>query len=97
MHTRVFDVPVFVKTEDMTIEEIVSLEDALTFLDKGPSHRRGPTFSTARRACDLALKGKYPVSSARQSFASFAKFMRILNEANPNALAASRKEYILIN
>jgi hypothetical protein len=89
MSGRMFDMPVFVKAEDVTAEEIASLDEALSFLDNWPVHRRGPIYETAYRACQLALKGDYPLERARQSFQSFAKFMRILDETPAQVAAAA--------
>lgn len=80
MNDHVFDSPVFVKDGNTLIQEIGCLEDALEFLYDWPRHRRGPIYETALRACQTAFEGGYPISSAKASFCSFARSVKILEE-----------------
>lgn len=80
MNDRMFESPVFVTNGHTLIEEIACLEDALEFLYEWPKDRRGPIYHTAVRACQLAFDSGYPLSAARQAFASFAKSVKILEE-----------------
>ena len=80
MNDRMFDSPVYVKDETSLIQEVACLEDALEFLYEWPKKRRGPIYQTALRACQNAFVSDYPLSAARQTFCSFAKSVRILEE-----------------
>lgn len=80
MNHRMFDTPVFVKSEGQLIEEVATIDDALEFLYDWPKRRRGPIYETAVRACQGAFEGRCSRPAARQAFASFAKSVKILKE-----------------
>ncbi|MGI6853891.1 DUF982 domain-containing protein [Mesorhizobium sp. 1B3] len=80
MSDRMFESPVFVKAGKNLIEEIACLEDALEFLYEWPKNRRGVIYETARRACQKAFEGDYPLSAARQAFCGFAQTVNILED-----------------
>lgn len=82
MNDRMFDRPVFVKSGNSLIQEIVCPEDALEFLYEWPKNRRGPIFQTALRACQRAFDGDYPLNAARNTFSGFAKSAKILEEVS---------------
>lgn len=77
MNDRMFDSPVFVKSENSLVQEIACLEDALEFLYEWPRNRRGPIYETALRACQRAFDSSYPLSAARGAFCGFAKSAKI--------------------
>ena len=62
-----------------TVQEILSLEDALYFMDEWPEVRRGTIYTTARRACHGAWDGHYPLDAARRAFEGWARSARILD------------------
>jgi hypothetical protein len=80
MNIRMFDSPVFVRDGNLLIREIASLEDALEFLYEWPEKRRGSIHETALRACQRAFDSDYPMTSARDAFASFARWAKIHEE-----------------
>ena len=80
MSDRTFDNPLFVKDGNHLIQEITCLEDALEFLYEWPKNKRGPIHQTALRACQKVYERDYPLSSARDAFAGFAKSARILED-----------------
>lgn len=80
MNHRMFDSPIFVKNGTRLIQEIACLEDAVEFLYEWPKHKRWPIYVTALRACQRALNGDYPLTSAQAAFSDFAKSAKILEE-----------------
>jgi hypothetical protein len=80
MNERTFTNPVFLTNGKDFIHEITCLEDALEFLYDWPEERRGTSHATALRACQRALEGDYPLWFARDAFASFAKWGKILGD-----------------
>lgn len=62
--------------------EIVSVREALTFLNAWPSSRRGPVFTCASNCCQAALGGMMRVDEARKAFESFARITGILVAEN---------------
>ncbi|RWJ96522.1 DUF982 domain-containing protein [Mesorhizobium sp.] len=80
MNDRMFDSPVFVKSETSLIQEIACVEDALEFLYEWPKNRRGSIYRTALRACQRAFDAGYPRSAAREAFCGFAKSVKIHEE-----------------
>jgi hypothetical protein len=92
MSDRTFDNPVFVKGGEYLIQEISCLEDALEFLYEWPKNRRGPIHQTALRACQKVYESDYPLSSARDAFAGFAKSARVLEEVTAPLPWMARKK-----
>ena len=80
MNDRMFENAVFVKSSNSLIHEIACLEDALEFLYEWPKSRRGAIYETALRACQRAFDNNYPLTAARDAFASFAKSVGILED-----------------
>lgn len=80
MNDKIFETPVFVKGGSFTIVEITSLHDAIDFLDEWPLELQDVPFETIRRACCSALDGSYPLGSARENFAKWAKAANILED-----------------
>lgn len=50
----------------------------LDFLYNWPKSKRGPIYAAALMACQRAFELDYPLSGAREAFASFAKLSNIL-------------------
>lgn len=82
MNDKTFGSPVFVKDGSFVIQEILSVADALDFLDEWPRKRRGVIYETAQRALHAAHDGRYPVSAAREAFASWARSAKILEDVS---------------
>lgn len=82
MSVRMFENPVFVKDRNLIVREIACLEDALEFLYEWPKNRRGTIYGTAVRACQKAFDSDYPMVSARDAFASFAKWAKVHEEVS---------------
>jgi hypothetical protein len=80
MNGRTFVSPVFVKSGTHFIQEILSLDDALDFIEDWPVNRRGPIYETALRACHRAYIGDVPLDVARSAFVGFAKSAGILQD-----------------
>jgi uncharacterized protein DUF982 len=85
MEKMQFHVPLRLHVDGET-HEIVSVREALTFLDAWPSSRRGPVFTCASNSCQAALGGMMRVDDARKAFESFARITGIL--ATEDHLAA---------
>lgn len=82
MNDRMFDSPVYVKSGNSLVQEIVCLEDALEFLYEWPKNRRGTIYETALRACQRAFDSSYPLAAARDAFCGFAKSAKIHEEVS---------------
>lgn len=80
MNDKLFESPVFVKDGNFTILEIASLGDAIDFLNECPVELPDVPYETIRRACYSALDGSYPLNSARDNFAKWAKATNILED-----------------
>ena len=83
MNERAFTNSVFLTKGRNFIQEIACLEEALEFLYDWPEERRGNSYATALRGWQRALEGDYPLWFARDAFASFAKWGKILDDASP--------------
>lgn len=83
MSVKMFDNPVFVKDGQHVIKKVACLEDALEFLYGWPEDRHNTIYETALRACEKAFDSDYPVIAARNAFATFAKWAKILEDATP--------------
>jgi Protein of unknown function (DUF982) len=73
VNDRTFGSPVFVKSSTHLIHEIVTLEDALDFLEEWPLARRGPIYETALKACHRAYIRDVPLDVGLKAFVGFAK------------------------
>ena len=58
MNDRTFSSPVFVNSSTHLIHEIVTLEDALDFLEEWPLARRGPIYETALKSLPACLHAR---------------------------------------
>ena len=65
-------------TTDSQIHEIGTIREAVHFLRRWPSERRGPVYGCAMDSCEGALAGQLSIEQARQAFASFARIAGIL-------------------
>jgi hypothetical protein len=80
VNDRCFDAPVFVKGASHFLQEIVSLNDALDFLDDWSLDRWGPIYETALRACHRAYARDVPIATAKEAFVGFAESAGIFEE-----------------
>ncbi|QAZ45935.1 DUF982 domain-containing protein [Mesorhizobium sp. Pch-S] len=81
MSDKTFAGPVYVKTAEGLVEEIVRLEDALDFLYDWPEDNRSTIHSTAVDACEGAYDEGRPIQAAKNAFVGFATSVGILTEA----------------
>lgn len=73
MNGGLFDPPVFVKSGNYLIQEVISLADAIDVLEEWPLEKRDVVHETVLRACLEAQDGLRPVEVARNAFRQFAK------------------------
>ncbi|RUW61065.1 DUF982 domain-containing protein [Mesorhizobium sp. M7A.F.Ca.US.008.03.1.1] len=62
------------------VEEIDSVAEAMMFLRKWPTGRRGPVYQCALNCCSAALSGQMSVEEARKAFTGFARITRLLDD-----------------
>ncbi|AZO23782.1 MULTISPECIES: DUF982 domain-containing protein [unclassified Mesorhizobium] len=62
------------------LEEVDSVSDALVFLRKWPTGRRGPVYQCALNCCSAAMSGKMSAEEARKAFVGFARITRLLDD-----------------
>jgi hypothetical protein len=79
MNERTFTNPVLLKAGT---QKVSCLDGALDFLYDWPEDRRGISHATALRACQRALEGDYPLWFARDAFAAFAKWGKMLDDVS---------------
>jgi hypothetical protein len=82
MNERTFTNPVLLKAGKDFIQKVSCLDGALDFLYDWPEDRRGMSHATALRACQRALEGDYPLWFARDAFAAFAKWGKMLDDVS---------------
>ncbi|GLU25527.1 hypothetical protein Brsp01_07600 [Brucella sp. NBRC 12950] len=80
MSDRLFDSPVFVKDRPNLTGEIVSIGDALDFLDERSLHDPGLICEAACKACCDAHDCIRPVEAAESAIRGFAKKSGMLEE-----------------
>ncbi len=62
------------------VEEVDSVAEAMVFLRKWPTGRRGPVFQCALNCCSAALSGQMSAEEARKAFTGFARITRLLDD-----------------
>ncbi|WP_348632713.1 DUF982 domain-containing protein [Mesorhizobium sp. M1A.F.Ca.IN.020.06.1.1] len=62
------------------LEEVDSVSEAMVFLRKWPTGRRGPVYQCAVNCCSAAMAGKMSAEEARKAFVGFARITRILDD-----------------
>ncbi|MER9331256.1 DUF982 domain-containing protein [Mesorhizobium sp. M0488] len=62
------------------VEEIDSVAEAMVFLRKWPTGRRGPVYQCALNCCSAALAGQMSAEEARKAFTGFARITRLLDD-----------------
>ncbi|WP_095081374.1 DUF982 domain-containing protein [Mesorhizobium sophorae] len=78
-------------------EEIDNVAEAMVFLRKWPTGRRGPVYQCALNCCSAALSGQMSPEEARKAFTGFARITRLLDDdmALPAASESMAKVYAL--
>lgn len=62
------------------VEEVDSVAEAMVFLRKWPTGRRGPVYQCALNCCAAALSGQMSAEEARKAFTGFARITRLLDD-----------------
>ena len=62
------------------VEEVDSVAEAMAFLRKWPTGRRGPVYQCALNCCSAALTGRMSAEEARKAFTGFARITRLLDD-----------------
>jgi hypothetical protein len=62
------------------LEEVDSVSEAMVFLRKWPTGRRGPVYQCALNCCSAAMSGKMSAEEARKAFIGFARITRLLDD-----------------
>jgi hypothetical protein len=65
---------------EQPVEEIDGVPEALVFLRKWPTGRRGPVYQCALNCCVAAMAGHMSVEEARKAFTGFARITRLLED-----------------
>ena len=74
-----FDSPVYVRDGFITVQ-IGGVSQALAFLGKWPTHKRGVVYDCVRWGMIAALQGLLPVETARNAFVGWARAYGILEQ-----------------
>lgn len=62
------------------VQEVDSVAEAMVFLRKWPTGRRGPVYQCALNCCSAALSGNMSAEEARKAFTGFARITRLLDD-----------------
>lgn len=62
------------------VEEVDSVSEAMVFLRKWPTGRRGPVYQCALNCCSAAISGTMSAEEARKAFIGFARITRLLDD-----------------
>ncbi|TGQ47811.1 MULTISPECIES: DUF982 domain-containing protein [unclassified Mesorhizobium] len=65
---------------DQPVEEVDSVAEAMAFLRKWPTGRRGPVYQCALNCCSAAMAGRMSAEEARKAFTGFARITRLLDD-----------------
>ncbi|BCG94558.1 DUF982 domain-containing protein [Mesorhizobium sp. 131-2-1] len=66
--------------QGQAVEEVDSVAEAMVFLRKWPSGRRGPVYQCALNCCSAAMAGNMSAEEARKAFTGFARITRLLDD-----------------
>ena len=78
MNLNMFDRPVYLQERAQLIREIITLEDAIDFLEDWPKKKRDLTYEVTLKTCYMAHDGHKPLKVARDAIRAFGKKMGIL-------------------
>jgi Protein of unknown function (DUF982). len=73
MTPNLFNRPVYLKEKKDLVREIVSIEDAIDYLEEWPERERDLVHDVALKTCYMALDGHKPIQSARDAVRAFGK------------------------
>jgi len=76
------------------VEEVDSVTEAMVFLRKWPTGRRGPVFQCALNCCAAAVSGKMSAEEARKAFVGFARITRLLDDDMALPLGGAAKDNV---
>jgi hypothetical protein len=69
---------VWIRDGEFSLREVVSVPDAVEFLDDWPQDKRNPFFYLAENAMQAAINGSISVDEAKEAFESFCNEAGIL-------------------
>ena len=78
MITKMFDRPVYLRESKDVLREIMTLEEAIDFLEGWPEKQRDARYEAALKACRLADDGHTPLQFARDALRAFGSKKGIL-------------------
>jgi hypothetical protein len=78
MNSKIFDRPVYLKERKGLVREIISLADAIDFLEDWPQRERDLIHEATLKTCYMAHDGHKPVEVARDAVRAFGNKKRIL-------------------
>lgn len=81
MNARMFARPVYLKWRKDLIREIMTLDDAIDFLEEWPERERDVVHNATLRTCYMAHDGHKPIHVARDAIRAFGKKKGILVKA----------------
>lgn len=73
---------IWLKDGEFSLREILSVPDAVEFLEAWPLDKRNPFFYLAQNALQGAINGSIPLEEARESFETFCSEVGILASAH---------------
>ena len=62
------------------VEEIDNVAEAMMYMRKWPTGRRGPVYQCALNSCSAALSRQMSAEEARKAFTGFARITRLLDD-----------------
>ncbi|PWK61749.1 uncharacterized protein DUF982 [Aminobacter sp. AP02] len=69
---------IWIKGGEFALRDIVSVPDAVDFLEGWPLDKRNPFFYLAEQALQGAINGSIPIDQAREAFETFCNEAGIL-------------------
>lgn len=81
MNARMFGRPVYLKWRKDRIREIMTLDDAIDFLEEWPERERDVVHDATLKTCYMAHDGPKPIHVARDAISAFGKKKGILIKA----------------
>jgi hypothetical protein len=78
MNSKLFDRPVYLKERKGLVREIVSLADAIDFLEDWPERKRDLVYDATLKTCCMAHDGHKPLEVARDAVRAFGNKKGIL-------------------
>jgi len=78
MREKSFEKPVYLKEKQDLVREIISLEDAIDFLEEWPEEKRDIIHEATLKTCYMAHDGHKPLRVARDAMRAFGAKKGIL-------------------